>query len=163
MFDLKFSKSAFVADLTAAKSTSITAAAVLIATFLPMTGGAIKPYELSEFRAGVAALMNGETSTPSLYPVRHPDWGGNLVNGVETATPRLRQVAYAGRHETGDARATETGLNADAVLTVAQAFEGSVDDASDEQMVELPMLEEADVVQLPAIENAIEFAPLAMG
>jgi hypothetical protein len=57
-------------------ATYVAAAFVFGNTVLPLTGGAIKPYEIREFASAVSAVMNGETTTASLEPAIYPERGG---------------------------------------------------------------------------------------
>jgi hypothetical protein len=153
MFDLKFSKRAFVNDLMATKSMSVAATAVFACTFLPIAGGAVKPYELREFRAGVGALMNGETSTPSLYPVVHPQWGGVRQSSAPAAhVAFIRTAAFEGDTGLAGAMLDEQGE----LMPVIQTFEQPLEICMEDCAAELPELEAPEVVEILELEELDE-------
>lgn len=65
----------FITGATRGTAMCMASAAVLATMAFDIAGGLPKPYEFREFRAGVSALMNGETSTPPLEPAFYPDRG----------------------------------------------------------------------------------------
>jgi hypothetical protein len=164
MLEFKFSTAAFVADLVATKSTSATAAVVLAFTFLPMSGGAIKPYELREFPAGISALMNGQTATSTRERVLHPDWGFDarfLVASAEAAPARDQTNAI----DDDTQLQLASGLMDEAVLTpVIHTFDASEALAEAELPrleFEAEVMEEAELMEGPVVEEADELNELS--
>jgi hypothetical protein len=93
----------FIRKLTAPGAMTAVSAVVLAVTVLPLAGGLPKPYEVREFRAGVTALMNGETSTPSLEPAFYPHSGrGAPVVRTEARAPARVQHTSLQAEDTAD-------------------------------------------------------------
>jgi hypothetical protein len=152
----------FGANLIAAKSTSITAAVVLACTFLPMSGGAIKPYELRELHTRVAALMRGERSNPALDRVRHLDWGDE----IELASVGARAVELKPAAQVLEAEidfAVAMGDDAAGLTPVIQILDEAVELCGEGCAVETLQAEEAEQMEMPAIEDNEDIVAPEMG
>jgi hypothetical protein len=151
MFPAKGRAAEFIADLLATKSTSVTAAVVLACTFLPISGGAVKPYEVQEFRAGITALMNGETSTPTPARVRHPDWDGEVSFASASAAMPTASAHQAEFVDEANVELAGSLFDRDVELTpVIQTFdEPEPLYAEGEDLA----LEEAELMEIPELEE----------
>ncbi|MGD9979809.1 MAG: hypothetical protein AB7H66_14805 [Hyphomonadaceae bacterium] len=164
MRDLKSSTAVFVGNLLATKSMTVTAAVVLACTFMPIAGGAPKPYEVRELGAGVVALMNGETSTPSLGRVVHPDWGGvEFTAAVETGV-RMTNAAFIPEAAAAEVEELTGEMRREPeILPVTHYFEPRVESCLEDCTIEEPAVEDTMRVEPPPIPEVDELAPLESG
>lgn len=165
MNTLKSSTAAFAGNLVRPTSMIITSGAVLACTFLPVIGGAPKLYEMREFAAGVGALMNGETSTPSLRRVVHPDWGGVQAQTIAAVDSGVRMTAAALVPEAAAAEVEElAGDNQQAeIVPLAQTSEPPADVLVADDDVGAVAAEVEDMIETPELEAVEEIAPLDTG
>jgi hypothetical protein len=138
MLELKAHSKKFARDLLATKSTSIAAAVVFAWTFLPMSGGAIKPYEI---HAAMAAL-NGERYAPPVT-TRSYFVERDVVDVRPQAARRVVRVS-AQDEVVDDAEFNLAG----GVLEGPPAPELPIEP---EETVEPPLLEEAELLEVPEV------------
>jgi hypothetical protein len=164
MLDVKSSTAAFMGNLVRVRSMAVTSAVVLGCTFLPMAGGTPKPYEVREFTAGIGALLNGRTSTPSVGRVVHPDWGGVQLTSAVDESVRMTSAALAPEAAPAEFETLAgDGLLEAEIMPVVQIVEGPADAcAEDDCAIEAPVPEEV-VIEAPELEAIEEIAPLEIG
>lgn len=158
MFDLKASTAAFVGNLVATRSTSITAAVVLGCTFMPMLGGVPKLYELRE----AAAWASGGASS-SIERVVHPDWGGVQAIVAPTNGDARTRPASLTAAEVNPIELVSAEVEDAAIMPVVQTLEPEVELCVEECILQPLPPEEAQLMEIPEVEELEEIAPLELG
>jgi hypothetical protein len=159
MSDLKSSTAAFTGNLVRVKSMAVTSAVIFGCTFLPIAGGAPKPYELREF----GAWINGGT-TASLEQVVHPEWGG--AQTIAAMDESLRETSAA---LVPDATAAEVEVLAGdetleaEIMPVVHIAEAPVNACVEDCVAEAPVADDEAIAEAPDIEAVEEIAPLELG
>lgn len=155
MLELKTQTKKFTRDLTGTKTMSLTAAAVFACTVLPISGGAIKPYEVN---AAIAALNGERPEAPMARPSE--DVGINVADARPQRQARvIRTSAPAPEAMVQEADLDLAGGKLDTEQERAVPAEAPPEPAP----IEPPILQQAEILEIPVVEEPSEFDDLFSG